>query len=74
MVDLTHVSDEDVVKVHYILTRLMDGLSGGFNNPDLWDMAVELEKSCLIALRKGSDNQELADRLEKEGHTNLTFN
>ena len=64
MIDLTHVSDENVIEIFNVTFELIEGLSGGFNQPEVFDRAVELELSCLNALRKGSDNLQLADELE----------
>jgi hypothetical protein len=64
-INLTRVSDEDNEEIFYIIQGLLENLSGGFQDMELWKQAVELQRACLAAVASGSDNKELVFKMQK---------
>lgn len=53
--NLRYVADEDLEEMFNILEGLINGLSGGFNDPHLVDKAIDLQKTCLKTIALNGD-------------------
>lgn len=58
MLDLEHVSDEDVIELNNVVGKLMENLSGGFNNPEIWDRGIEILDSCVFYAKVSGSYEE----------------